>query len=301
MKVFLAPTLDAAREYIAANPHTHCIETEYGEFEVKSDGINMNHHGDRANNPAPCLYDNLQEQGTCMVSHIDLDTVGGILAIYGIKPAAHSFWEAAAYIDLHGPHHVGRFNQGIQDLLNAYWAYSSALPRVRYTEVTDVTDKVMEAAKVLRDLLGWWGGDPSDPEAEGVELRREQLIEAGRQWASEQLATTEARLLTENQLVRVFITERPFCSASYASPALGICKSTVTYNSAYKTITVAMEDNGVLVNAAKFMQQQFGPDAGGHAGIAGSPRGVEQPLSKLLKVAKALENALEEAAYMRRK
>jgi len=146
MKILLAPTAELAQQVVSDyNGEINCIEVEYGAIEVRGNLNNLAHHGLRAGNIAPCIAKVAQNSYDCLVSHLDLDTLGGILAIRGDKPESPEFWKAAAYIDVHGPQYLHTFESDQIDQLNAYWAWASKNPRVRYTEVTDITNLVIDA------------------------------------------------------------------------------------------------------------------------------------------------------------
>ena len=59
------------------------------------------------------------------------------------------------------------------------------------------------------------------------------------------------------------------------------------------SITLSFEDGGEKFNAAVIMREFFGPEAGGHAGIAGSPRGVVYNMDDLLKFRDHLMNIMK--------
>ena len=238
------------------------------------------HHGPRSNNPAPCNTPDvpvLPPFATVVVSHIDLDTLGGIYALQGRKPEDDRFWEAAEKIDVEGAHHIHELDQDIQDKLNAYYAYNDGQPRQRYTEAIDVTKQIDDTYKIVNAII-----DINDPE-------HDKLIAAGKEWAQTREKEVEDQLVYENKDVRVFDTNGIFCAASYFSPNQNtICPATVTYNEKFKSITLAFEDGGKQLNAREIVQELWGPEAGGREGIAGSPRNVEMTKDDLAKLVNEL-------------
>lgn len=121
--------------------------------------MTLAHHDIRSDNPAPC---NTEVEpltgGTILISHIDLDTVGGIMAVEGIKPEDPEFWSAAEFIDNNGPHRIRELPQGIQDKLNAYYAAENEMrkeegppPRGILEDVTEHVGKRMAAVSVILD------------------------------------------------------------------------------------------------------------------------------------------------------
>lgn len=235
------------------------VEAEYGDYCVNArGGITLAHHGPRANNPAPCIAAVTPNDLPIIVSHMDLDTIGGILAIWEEKPEDQAFWQAAAFIDVNGPHHVNELREREASMLRAYWAWTEKNRLPRFEEATDVTTAVLEAADVVRSIVA----------------ENEHLLAKGTAWAASVEQATEACLVRETPDIRVFVTDGVFCSASYYSPRFRtVAKATVVLNKQFDAITVAFEDGGTNHSAKEIVQQLWGSEAGGHNGIAGSPRG----------------------------
>lgn len=275
-KIILAPSYDIAKTINAEAT----VEAEYGDECLEGTMATLAHHGPRANNPAPCNTPDVPELppfATVVVSHIDLDTLGGVYALQGRKPEDDRFWEAAEKIDVEGAHHIHELDQDIQDKLNAYYAYNDGQPRQRYTEAIDVTKQIDDTYNIVNAIV-----DINDPE-------HDKLIAAGKKWAQTREKEVEDQLVYENKDVRVFDTNGIFCAASYFSPNQNaICPATVTYNEKFKSITLAFEDGGKQLDAREIVQELWGPEAGGREGIAGSPRNVEMTKDDLAKLVNEL-------------
>lgn len=262
-RVILAPSYDMAK-----NINTEAtVEAEYGDECLEGTMVTLAHHGPRSGNPAPCNTSDVPKLppfATVVVSHIDLDTLGGIYALQGRKPEDDRFWEAAEMIDVKGVHHIHELDKDIQDKLNAYYAYNYNHARERYSENVDVTKQVEDAYGVINDIL-----DIDAPE-------HDMLIADGREWAQAREAAVEEQLIYEDKNMRVFDSNGVFCAASYYSPKQdALIPATVTYNEKTKTVTLGFEDGGKQYNAMEIVRSVWGPEAGGREGIAGSPRGVE--------------------------
>lgn len=275
-RIILAPSYDMAK-----NINTEAtVEAEYGDECLEGTMVTLAHHGPRSNNPAPCNTPDVPELppfATVVVSHIDLDTLGGIYALQGRKPEDDRFWEAAEKIDVKGAHHIHELDKDIQDKLNAYYAYNDGQPRQRYTETIDVTKQIDDTYNVVNAIV-----DINDPE-------HDKLIAAGKEWAQTREKEVEDQLVYENKDVRVFDTNGIFCAASYFSPNQDvIIPATVTYNEKFKSITLAFEDGGKQLDAREIVQELWGPEAGGREGIAGSPRNVEMTKDDLAKLVNEL-------------
>ena len=250
---------------------TATVEAEYGDKVITGEQITLAHHTkEYADNPAPCNTPNvpeLEDGATIVVSHVDLDTLGGIAALLGRKKDDPEFWKAAEYIDLNGIHHLHEIPQRAQEQYLAYSAWCEQNRSGRITEVTDITQDVMEKLEAMDKSIDM------DPE----------MVENGIRWSKEQEKAIEACLVYENENIRVFDSpEGIFCSAEYYSPnQKKVIPATVVLNGKFKSITVALADGGKefqrlgLMTAKELVQKIWGPEAGGHPGIAGSPRGKE--------------------------
>ena len=280
INIYLIPKWEVAQKFCSCFDAT--IEAEYGDNVLKGNTLTLAHHIKEFKNcPAPCnnfqansevflpLNDNVLNVG---ISHIDLDTIGGLAALLGYKYSFQSdFWSVAEFIDVNGPHHIHKFPQKIQDLLNAYYGWSS---ENRFTptneDIIDVTETVYQHFEILDNIFQLNGEN--------------DLIKKGREWATNIQETIEKLLIEENKDYRVFITNGVFCNASYYSPALKtIAKVIVVLNKKFNAITISCSDNSI--NCCQIVQSLWGNEAGGREGIAGSPRGkqmTEQDLQNVI-------------------
>ena len=98
MKIIMSQRKEELERALKAHRSTVTVEAEYGNSVIEGTILTMAHHGPRADNPAPCLawhqagevsYPGLRGKTDITsvevvgVSHIDLDTLGGIAAILG--------------------------------------------------------------------------------------------------------------------------------------------------------------------------------------------------------------------------
>jgi len=166
----------------------------------------------------------------------------------------------------------------------AYQAYQANHRNPRFTEITDVTDIVLEHLEIIDRVID---GDKA-------------LTQEGIKWDEETKKKIEACLVFENDNVRVFNSpEGIFCSASYYSEKQGkVIPSTVTRNGKFKSLTVAMADGGKKVSAKELVQALWGNEAGGHQGIAGSPRGQEMTEKDMKQLAEAVNEKYQKINEM---
>lgn len=290
MKVLLAPTYELAKDYADHNRVDATVEAEYGEMVIEGEMLTLAHHGSRSNNPAPCNDPRavkLPDNATVLVSHLDLDTLGGLMALQGQKPEGPDFWKAAEYIDVNGPHHIHEFPQEIQDKLNAYYAFENESrqadgkpDREHIQDVTESVNKYIEGIDVVLD---------------DKDYSHNAMIDAGRKWEQEVTKAVEDRLVSENENVRVFSTNGPFCNGSYYSPSQEkIVPAVVSYNEKFNSITLSFADGGKKLSARDIVQRLWGPEAGGRDGIAGSPRGREMTRGDLEEISEKVSDMCEQ-------
>jgi hypothetical protein len=265
-KVLISSNPEKLAEALKLFDKTATVEAEYGDVLVSGTALTLAHHGTRSANPAPCLF--LNEGGVEVdaigISHFDLDSLGGLASILRHpcsyeQPANRKFWQAAGFVDVNGSHRAEDFPgwQEVAPLMNAFWAWSekNRLFPVRDGSVTDVTTKINEALEMVSRILN---GDP-------------ELLAAGEAWQAEAANDEKRCFISDEDHVRVFAGDT-FCNCFYRRPNGTVAKGIVTYNTITGSITVSFEDGGKAVSARQIVQNLWGKEAGGHDGIAGSPR-----------------------------
>jgi hypothetical protein len=287
IKILLSPTVEEARKVNA----DVTIEAEYGKKTIKGKLYTSAHHGENAGNKAPCIDINLYtllsndelEDIIILISHIDLDTILGLMNLLGLSQEVDAGWahfcEAAAFIDVNGIHRINDIKVDIltRQRLNAYYYWNFIQGRKeRITETTDVIEQIKKAAKAINSIVF-----------------EDKLIEEGKKWAKEREAEVESKLYEENEKYRIFNTDKIFCGGEYYSKTLEkIIPAIISYNQQYKSITLSFEDGGKEINAVTIMQELFGSEAGGRSGIAGTPRGKEYMFVDVSNIARKLEELL---------
>lgn len=276
-KYVLSTNADVLADFISGIPSA-TVEAEYGDRCVSGSEVTLAHHGSRKANPCPCLRKNEKVQPLVVVggSHFDLDFLGGALSLDGFKPESDTFWQLAAFVDVNGAHKLAQSGASPEDVrrLYAFWAWSQAnrVLAPRDGSILDVTDKVMEGCKILERVLA----DDADLLAQGDAMRE----------AEAHLNQSTFRELRHGVVVRV---AEVFVNHLYLTPTGEVGKICVTLNTKTNGITVSLADPIEGVSAVKIVQELWGAEAGGHVGIAGSPR--NQQMTKV-----DLENAVNNAA-----
>lgn len=262
------------------------VEAEFGEQVVKGTLKTLVHHGPRAGNPAPCLESNrFLDMQVIGVSHVDLDTIGGIMAITNQKPddpESKKFWEAAAFVDVNGPHKIRELDpdSNIHDKLCAYWAFSQAQEnRVfppRDGSVADITDQVKAHVEAVHKIAA------NDPE----------LIQKGQEWFESQ-QNLNAKSYVEHSDYVIFRESDQFANHLYETPDGDLCKAVVGFNPEKGRATLSLADPIEGVSCREIMQEVFGPGAGGRDNIAGSPYDMEATREQVVAVFELAHNKIE--------
>jgi len=266
MKIIISSSPESLATAIAGKSSA-TVEAEYGAVCVEGSVLTLAHHGPRSGNPAPCLATNESvREGIDVigVSHVDLDALGGVMAIMGVKPSAESFWDLAAFVDTHGAHKLGESNASESNLraLHAFWAWSeqNRCYPPRDGSAQDVTEYVRGACAAITSILE---GD-------------ETMLAAGDAFRAA-TRTLNLESFKESSGRVVLRVSDSFVNHLYDYNGEAF-DAVVAYNSKFKSVTVSFANPKETDDACKLVQSLWGVLAGGHKGIAGSPRGQEMTL-----------------------
>lgn len=282
MKFFLSSNPDRLSEVLSGFSGTATVEAEYGERVVEGTLVTLAHHGPRSGNLAPCLEPEHANDGRIEavgLSHLDLDTVGGCAALLERKPVSGSFWKLAAFVDVNGPHKLAQSGAASEDInrLYAYWAWSEDRKTFapRDGSVIEVTGPVLEAIAVLERIMQ----DDDDLITRGINF-------AQREDDLNQQSFVE---MLDGVIVRVVDC---FANHLYVAPDGSIARAVVTLRLDTHNLTVSLADPTPGVSCLAIVQELWGPEAGGHAGIAGGPRNVFFGLDDLVRLRDATRRAI---------
>ena len=169
MKYFIStnPALLQAAMDAPENLPSATVEAEFGSTLVTGsrmeNGIlvgnrTLAHHGVHSSNPVPCLHANEDLGLACIgLSHVDLDALGGAMALSGSKPEVEGFWELAAFMDLNGPHKLHAAGASDDNISRLYawfaWSEANRLPRCKPDVVEDISEYVGLCCRVLDAIL----------------------------------------------------------------------------------------------------------------------------------------------------
>ncbi len=261
----------AAVFFVSSNPESlaalgcHAtVEAEYGDACVPGSLLTMAHHGPRAGQPAPCSGRYEIPSGISLVglSHLDLDSLGGCAAIIGRRPEAPAFWEAAEFVDINGPHALGRLapSELVIRQLHAFWAWSEANRcfAPRDGSCADITAQVLAGVEIIERICAL----------------DETLLAAGdaHREAGERL---NAESFIEERDGVILRRSSAFVNHLYTTPEGVVCRAVAALSDKFGSVTVSFADDASRgrQNAREIVQALWGDLAGGHDNIAGSPRG----------------------------
>jgi hypothetical protein len=276
MRVLISGNAEQLR---STEPH-YTVEAEYGEELVEGSILTLAHHGERSGNPCPCLAENLLVESstdrTIGVSHVDLDTLGGVMSVMGRRPAGSTvaaFWELAAFVDLNGPHKLGEANASAGDVrrLSAVWALPKIYPP-RDGTVEDVTDRVMTQIEAVEGILA---GD-------------ETLLAAGDEFTAGEdalNASSFVKMLSGGIILR---QSESFTNHLYVTPSGRVARAVVAHNPEHGSVTASLADPIEGIHIGNLLGEFFSPECGGHAGIGGTERDVVRPLEDARRFASLL-------------
>ena len=313
--VILAPSFEIAKD---SSTPAITVEAEYGD-EVwegsiytaahhQAEGPFAGRHIVEGGRPSPCndnaiptiwceATQSKRGNGTIGVSHIDLDTIGGVLRAWGVPlftPLQQGFWDLAEFVDVNGAHMLTEANPSMRDeaKLWAWWAWKEEhVGRFDPDAFTDVTELVREACRVLTALL-----DPDVPAEDGMDLvdKGHDLKEA-----QEKLSLDTFVELRKAGCVVFTRCSHQFVNHLYTVELVAgeteIAQAIVAFSPRYGSITISLAAPIEGVNCRDIVQGLWGPEAGGHPGIAGSPRGARLMLADVEAAAEAISNAINES------
>lgn len=321
LTILLAPSADLARGVLAASPVVLTVEAEYGSYVAEGTAYTAAHHQPAGSpfagrhvtddgRPSPCNDTDIPAitEGVILVSHVDLDTFGGCLRALGgfedlfpstgERPTGASankdiadwithtmqvvnFWNLAEYVDVRGPHKLGQAQTSLRAIsqLYAFWAWSkAATPRFSRDQVTDVTATVQKAGEALRRIF-----------ADDAEL-----LAAGQTYREDE-EDLNRRTFLRNEgavIVRIAGFGRDFCNHLYVDPDGKTAPAVACYNRENGSVTISLADPVSGVSCRTILQDLWGPEAGGHDGIAGSPREKDMGEEGLQAAVESLLRAL---------
>jgi len=301
MKIFIANKPAALAAAINPFPATATVEAEFGDAVVEGSVVTLAHHGPRKGQQCPCHYATAHpEVQAAGISHLDLDTLGGIMAILGQplgadKDTTELLWSVAARTDLQGLHkqeqilweESHRFgNLDISSRLageveGILWAIYAHLEANRIQAPSD--GAAMECTEAVNAAIRC---------IQAAARQDLEVLGAGRRWAAAKAALESSTFVCEDEgIVLRYSSTGEFVNHLYTPTSLAV----VALNEKYHKVTLSLADPIPGVSCREIAQGLWGPEAGGHDGIAGSPYGREMTRADAAAAFEALDAAITAA------
>lgn len=268
IKILMASSLEKAQEIKERlNGPLATVECEYGNVVIEG-AVTLAHHAEGWNAAPAIASDNvLEESGVevvdgdyILVSHIDLDTIFGIMNIANDMPFSEEVKKGVNYVDCNGQHNL--FKSEVSDearkVILAYIGYAS---RNRCPQQEDITEYVQELIQKFYTQDNYEVGLA--------------LVEGRAKAAAEYLnaAVGCVALLDQPAESNMFGLNSEYIIDGIEYDCI------IVFNRKFGSITLSSKA-GVKgeKNMATIMKAVFGEEAGGHKGIAGTPRGQRYSL-----------------------
>lgn len=240
------------------------------------------------------------------VSHWDWDTAGGVFALLGVKPTHglwREVWQSIAYSDVHGPHRAEEFGSyaEVHPIVEAMRAYASThrIAAPRGATVVDITEGVESYRTLLAAL------DQEIESAVASDLERERLgtylesglplLEAGLRFRIDQQNLEAGSYVASFAGGRILLRASDrFVNHLYHHEGR-VAPCVIGFNTALGRVTLSFEHPDALgkLSASELMRAHFGEGAGGHRGIAGSPREGVYSLGEAEALARFVEGRVK--------
>lgn len=276
MIVILSPTAQLASQTLdLPTPPALTIEAEYGSYVAQGSQYTAAHHQPLGSEfagrhiggarPAPCNDTNiptLQDDEVVLISHIDADTLGGLMRASGkyytlFDPKLAGFWDFVEFVDTHGWHKADPQSSHFAPL-SAIGAYlQKNRPNTPRDTNSDVTEFIEQATDFVVRLL----------EGEQEELQM------GVDFIKAQESLNISSWVTTTPFDVVVRRSNSFTNHLYRDPNGLVGVGVISYNDSLGSITISLADPIKGVSCREIVQTLWGQQAGGHDGIAGSPRG----------------------------
>ena len=243
------------------------VEAEYGDICIEGNWETLAHHtSEYKNYPAPCIRKDVRplEDGVILISHLDLDTIGGIMLLEDENTTTDTFWESEALIDTQGVLAEKFLSERDQFLMRTYWAWETNLFDQQFLinpdyPVLDVTDSVELRVSFIKMMLKEFHSE-----------EEKELLQSYHERFQKDLNTFLSTCIYEDTHLRIFVSQTNQHYLSHLREDQTLVETCVTLNQHKGTLTIS--DISETFDCKSFMQEVFGENAGGQFRVAGSPR-----------------------------
>lgn len=262
IKVLMAKDLETARRMESERIPVITVEAEYGLEVVEGQLHTMAHHIPGWET-APSLQMNIKsfkfdQDDYILISHIDLDTVCGVMAAIGEYNVSEDIKAGVNYVDCNGQHHL--FDEVVSDEARRF-----ILSYIGYAQKNRAPFGAEDVTEYVSAVIS--------------SLRTREFYEAGKAFVESRKAEAEASVVSI--LGSIALIEQKADSNAFGLNSEYILGGkeydyVIVFSNKFKSVTISARKGSLdPKNMAELVRVVFGPEAGGHHGIAGSSRGKE--------------------------
>jgi len=312
MKVVLAKDLEEAKKIAnEAEEFKVAVEAEWGDkaLEYPYVDVTLNHHGPRVSNPCPSEIGIVAPQVVelCrkhkdkiyIVSHIDADTIFGIMWCEGLFDAERGYApdlvqiaKMVAFTDKNGRHIAIEKFKPLKDTdaFKKWLSLGLLFSRNAISFKGDITEHVAKIIYAASQIIF------------SKDIEESQIYKEALEWEAGKTKTAKEAITYKDDIILGFASKKFMCDnyALFAEEDGIVRKLIVQYDLHNKAIYLAaydaktaqelFGDKGVV----KPLQEFFGHEAGGHVGIGGSPRNKPMKWQDYKRFLKFIRNKIWE-------
>ena len=295
MNIYLASSLEIVKKYISDYGQPQLtVEAEYGDFVVEGTVYTAAHHqrlgskysgvhiGGKMN--SPCNDMNIPficDDDNILISHIDLDTIGGIMRSQYKYSSFFSekykeFWESVEFVDCYGWHKFNNKNKYyIKISAIAAWLQKNR-PQIDRNNIQNVTDFIYKSFDFINNVF----------------FEDKESLQIGIDFINDQNKLNHDSWINTLNNGLIIRKSNKFVNHLYKDKFDNLCKAVINFNTETKSITISLCDSLDNISCKDIVQKLWGKDAGGHEMIAGSPRGVIMNEDDFIKCINEFSNIL---------
>lgn len=287
-RVLLVKNLMTAKrlinEFENKNIPTATVEVEYGDECVEGSHATLAHHVPQyIHLPAPCVRDEIPQMnnGVILISHLDLDTLGGIQILEGCKIKHQTFWNSEFLIDTKGYRGHKLIPEDDSTIMKSYWGWELK-QELDFEKLTMFEQDFLDVTKLIEKRI------------EHINLLLKSpidsnLIQLGLLEFKKRFQLFMNGMIFENDTIRIFITEEPQHYLSHEN-GLQTVRTCITLNQTRGNIIIS--DITENLNCKEVMQSVFGEKAGGQYRVAGTPRNEKMNKNDIFTLCEYLKSRL---------
>jgi len=272
---------EIAKKYKNSNTKVVAVEAEWGDEALEEPlvDLSLNHHGSRHTNPCPAeiglkkpevLEEYFQENTVYIVSHLDADTIMGIMWLeqkITKTPEVVTLSEMIAFSDKNGYHIAEEHYSNLKDtdIYRKWLAMGYVFSRNSKTHPGDVTNRVNGIVYAITKIIA------------NTNIKNMVVYKEAFEWKNRKITSAKSALVFKSDKLLGFSGKLFYCD-NYNLLEDGKRDFIVQYDIENKNILLAAYNKEIAIKTfgkkgvVGVLQDFFGDKAGGHIGIGGTPR-----------------------------